>query len=200
VVCANAPIRCIFLCTHLPRILLSPDTIYEPLQWVARTALVRYILRGVLVSAMNWQSQIRTVRILRQFASPAEARKAALALWTWAVLVSLSGIGMTLVTLASRELNQAGLFSIYGVWFLSNALLFLNFDKALKVNKLPMGWAVLGMSAGAAGLVCIPLIHLGFDMCVAVLVMPFIFAGPTIHLVSILNQRTKKPHHDSPVP
>ena len=175
------------------------------------------ILWGVLVSAMNWLSQayvivllllsasvplwpIRTVRILRQFASPAEARKAALALWTWAVLVSLSGIGMTLVTSLNQSLNQEGLYSIYCGWCFFHILLFSNFDKAVKKHQLPMGWAVLGMSAGAAGLVCVPLIHLGFDMCVAVLVMPFIFVVGTIHFLPSLKKRIEKPHHDSPEP
>jgi len=166
------------------------------MNWLEQAGFVVCLL--VFTSVALWP--IRTVRIMRQFASPAEARKATLMLWAWAGLISLSGIGMTLVTSLNQGLNQAGLFSIYGVWFLSNALLFLNFDKALKVNQLPMGWAVLGISAGAAGLVCVPLIHLGFDMFVAVLVLPFIFAGPTIHFLSSLSQRTKKSHHDSPAP
>jgi len=77
----------------------------------------------------------------------------------------------------------------------------LNFDKALKANQLPMGWAVLGVSVGVVGLACVPLVYLGFGEYIVMFIMiPFLFVALTLQFISSLNQRTNKPHHDSPAP
>ncbi len=162
------------------------------MNWLSQTVFVVYLL--MFTSAALWP--IRTVRILRQFASPAEARKATLALWAWAGLVSLSGIGMTLAgRLAPGELAP---WPPWWVWLLGHISLNLNFDKALKANQLPMGWAVLGVSVGVVGLACVPLVYLGFGEYIVMFIMiPFLFVALTLQFISSLNQRIKKPRDDS---